>query len=370
MPLLIGPLAHPALRERLAPGGTPLAGPPGRLVGGGMAGIAPDAFPRLAPGSAPLPAWRGAWSDDLARYARVMELAPIAIGEEEVLGVAGTVPEGDPALPAWSEAGWQADLARAVADEILGGPAALRPPETVRRRLAQLAGWVASRERAAAETAALAHLGPEPAPGFQIHARDEPYAEYFSVETLRLRQRRHAGGWSPELLRAVFVSGDATVVLPWDPRRDRVLLIDQFRPGPAARRDARPWLYEAPAGRVDAGETPAEAARREAAEECGITLSRLIAAPHNYPSPGAVAEYLYLFVGICDLPDTAARIGGLADEEEDIRSHVIARADLTRMAIGGQIRNGPLLTLALWLELAAADIRAGLGTEPRADEGA
>ena len=360
MPLLIGPLAHPALRERLAPGGAPVAGPSGRLVGGGLAGIAPDAFPTLAPGSDPLPAWRGDWSDDLARYARIMGLAPIAIGGDELLGVEGTVPDAPPALPAWSEADWPADLARAVADEILGGPAAARPPEAVRRRLAQLAGWVASRERAAAETAALAHLGPAPAPGFEICAREEPYAEYFSVEALHLRQRRHAGGWSPELLRAVFVSGDATVVLPWDPGRDRVLLIDQFRPGPAARHDARPWLYEAPAGRVDAGETPAEAARREAAEECGLTLTRLIEAPHNYPSPGAVAEYLYLYVGICDLPDGTAGIGGLADEDEDIRSHVIARADLTRMALAGQIRNGPLLALALWLEVAAAGIRAGL----------
>ncbi|MCB2157335.1 MAG: NUDIX domain-containing protein, partial [Rhodobacteraceae bacterium] len=46
--------------------------------------------------------------------------------------------------------------------------------------------------------------------------------------------------------------------------RDRVLLIEQFRMGPYARGDAEPWLIEAIAGRVDPGETPEDAARREA----------------------------------------------------------------------------------------------------------
>src|SRR5690606_29001624 len=89
-------------------------------------------------------------------------------------------------------------------------------------------------------------------------------------------------------------------------------------------------------------------------------MSRLIPAPHNYPSPGAMAEYLYLYVSIADLPDDIAGLGGLASEDEDIRSHLIPRAELTRMALAGEIRNGPLLYLALWLELRHDEIRREL----------
>ena len=73
------------------------------------------------------------------------------------------------------------------------------------------------------------------APQVRIEARATPYARYFAVEELLLRHRLHLGGWSDPLLRAVFVSGDAVVVLPWDPVRDRVLLVDQLRAGPVAR---------------------------------------------------------------------------------------------------------------------------------------
>src|SRR5690606_30651548 len=148
---------------------------------------------------------------------------------------------------------------------------------------------------------------------------------------LVLRHRLNHGGWSAPLLRAVFMSGDAAVVLPWDPVRDRVMLIDQVRAGPVARGDGAAWLYEAVAGRVDAGETPEAAALREAVEEAGLTIDRLIAGPHHYPSPGAVAEFLYLYVGIADLPDGIEGVGGLASEAEDIRSHLMPRSELTRM---------------------------------------
>ena len=90
------------------------------------------------------------------------------------------------------------------------------------------------------------------------------------------------------------------------------------------------------------------------------TGKRMIAGPHNYPSPGILSEYLYLYVGIADLPDDVAGFGGLDSEDEDIRSFILPRAELTRMAMAGEIRNGPLLVLALWLELGYARIQGEL----------
>ena len=350
MPILIGPLAHPLLRARLAPAAKECEALRGRLVGGRDAGIVPGGFPTLKPGDDLIPAWETDWTPALERYAEIFGLEVQTIGGREVMGT-GT---------GGAEGAWQPELAAGIADWLLGRQAD-RPVEALRRRLPLIAGWVASRLRAGIETADLPQLGPEGEERVRLVGWHEPYAEHFSVESLVLRQRRHRGDWSPEMERAIFVSGDATVVLPWDPARDRVLLIDQFRPGPVARGDAQPWLYETVAGRVDPGETPEQAARREAVEEAGITLSRLVPGPHHYSSPGAMAEYLYLYVGITDLPDEVAGFGGLDIEDEDIRSHILPRAELARMALAGEIRNGPLLTLALWLELSAARIRAELG---------
>lgn len=353
MPLLIGPLAHPLMRARLAPDAVEAQPLQGTLRGGGFAGITLNGWPRLEVGKDSLPLWKSPWTPELRRYAQIFGLVPQFHHGLELFGLGDAADDGPE---------WQPRLAAAMADWLLALPPE-RPAEAIRKRLPMIAAWVASRLRAADETPPLPHVGPVAADRVRIDSVDEPYAEYFSIEAIRLRQHRNDGDWTPPLLRAVFVSGDATVVLPWDPVRDRVMLIDQLRAGPVARGDAQPWLYETVAGRVDAAETPEQAARREAVEETGIQMSRLIPAPHNYPSPGAMAEYLYLYVGIADLPDDIAGLGGLASEDEDIRSHLIPRAELTRMALAGEIRNGPLLNLARWLELRHDEIRRELGLD-------
>jgi nudix-type nucleoside diphosphatase (YffH/AdpP family) len=188
----------------------------------------------------------------------------------------------------------------------------------------------------------------------------QPYAGFFAVDELRLRHRRFDGTLGPELDRAVFISGDAATVLPYDPGRDRVLLIEQFRPGPFARGDGQPWLLEPVAGRIDAGETPEKAARREAMEEAGIVLSDLIRIAAYYPTPAAKAEYLFSFLGIADLPDSAAgRVGGVADEHEDIRTHLLPFAALMDLVASGEVENGPLLISALFLQRERDRLRGG-----------
>ncbi|MEZ5779488.1 MAG: gamma-glutamylcyclotransferase [Paracoccaceae bacterium] len=183
------------------------------------------------------------------------------------------------------------------------------------------------------------------------------YANYFAVEEYELRFRRFDGAMSPEVNRAVFVSGDAAVVLPYDPVRDRVLVIEQFRMGPHGRGDPQPWLVEAIAGRVDGGETPETAALREAREEAGLEVRELIAVASYYPSPAMLAEYLYTYVGLADLPDGAAGIGGLPGEAEDIRAHLLSFDRLMELVASGEVNNAPLLILAYWLDRNRSDIR-------------
>lgn len=335
----------------LTPAGMPVM-LPGRLTGGGRAGIALGGWPgweREAEGE--FAAQPARFTRQLARYAEIMDLRPIEAPEGRVFGAVPGARDEDGAFPA--------ELATQVAADLLARDPD-QPAAAIRARLPMIAWWAASRLRAATERGAALSPGPEGEDRVRIESRSEPYGKYFSVESLRLTHRLHRGGWSEPLERAVFVSGDAVVVLPWDPVRDRVLVVDQFRAGPAARGDGQPWVYEPVAGRIDAGETPESTALREAEEEAGLTLGGLIPAPAFYPTPGIAAEFIYGFIGLSDLPDGVATVTGLPCEGEDIRGHVMERRELLRMVMDGRIVSGPLTILALWLDRRAEDLRQGL----------
>jgi nudix-type nucleoside diphosphatase (YffH/AdpP family) len=234
------------------------------------------------------------------------------------------------------------------------------PEGTLRRRYPQMLTRAGARLRAG--QAGPAGLRRSAAPDDVSETRfRQPYADYFAVEEFDVRFRRFDGRMSEELTRAVFISGDAAVVLPYDPRRDRVLVIEQWRAGAHARGDREPWLIEAVAGRIDGGETPEEAARREAREEAGLEVGALLAAGDYYPSPAAKGEYIYSFVGLADLPDDAAGLGGLPGEGEDIRAHVIPFARLMELVATGEVNNAPLVILAYWLDRNRAALRDRAG---------
>jgi nudix-type nucleoside diphosphatase (YffH/AdpP family) len=176
-----------------------------------------------------------------------------------------------------------------------------------------------------------------------------PYSRYFALEEYELRHARFDGTMTPRLLRAVFRAPDAAMVLPYDPYRDRVLLVEQMRMGPLARGDRAVWQLEPVAGRLDPGETPQDAARREAREETGLDLDVLEQVAETYCSPGNSSEFYYIYVGLADLPDTVTGIGGLEDEAEDIRSHVLGFDKLMDLCDSFQIGNAPLVMAAYWL---------------------
>jgi len=187
------------------------------------------------------------------------------------------------------------------------------------------------------------------------------HAGYFVLKTLHLRHRRFDGVLSDEMQREVFIAGEAATVLPYDPRRDRVLLIEQFRAGPYVRGDKHPWTLEPIAGRIDAFEDAATAVHREADEEAGVTLRSLEPIARFYATPGYSSEMLHSFIGITDLPDSAAGLGGMADEQEDIRSHVLSFAEAMRLIETGEANYGPLILSLLWLARERERLRAAAG---------
>jgi ADP-ribose pyrophosphatase len=235
------------------------------------------------------------------------------------------------------------------------------PAEKVRARLGALRVEAAGRARAGAAAARDLRAGTG-----EVEAEDilPSHAGFFGLDVWRLRHRRFDGGMSPWITREVFVAGDAVTVLPYDPVRDRVLLIEQFRMGPVGRGDALPWQLEAIAGRIDPGETPEAAARREAVEEAGLVLGPLEKVAEYYPTPGAVTEYLFSYVALCDLPDGTAGVFGAAEEAEDIRGHLVTFDRLMALVGGGEVSNAPLILSALWLQRERDRLRLEGGHAP------
>ncbi|MEO0939864.1 MAG: NUDIX domain-containing protein [Pseudomonadota bacterium] len=253
---------------------------------------------------------------------------------------------GAPRQP-WTLEDWAprfADLMTMAAREVMMYHGRLSPVEVAAR-------IQAIRARAGAKLrAAASHHGAGTLRGaVQIDRHHRAYADFYALDEYTLRHETFSGGMTEPLRRAVFIANDAAIVLPYDPVRDRVLLVEQIRLGPIGRGDQALWQLEPVAGRVDGGETPQEAAYRETLEEAGLALRDLVPVAQTYASPGNATEFHYIYVGLADLPDEAAGFGGAAEEGEDIKAHILPFDRLMEMTRRFEAANAPLVLAALWL---------------------
>lgn len=161
----------------------------------------------------------------------------------------------------------------------------------------------------------------------------------FPLQRIRFRKRRFDGAQSGEQTWELWRRGFAVAVLPWDPWTDRVALIEQFRL-PALAAGLPPVMIECPAGLMDEGEDPLEAARRELLEETGLVPDRLAPLGRYILNQGGSDETINLFVARVRLPEPGI-VGhhGLADEHEDIRLSVLPAADALAMLDDGRMAN-------------------------------
>ena len=182
---------------------------------------------------------------------------------------------------------------------------------------------------------------------------------FFKVVRYRLRHRRFAGDMSPELVREVLERGHAVVVLPFDPERNQVVLIEQFRVGALGVID-EPWLVEPVAGIIEPDEAVPDVARRETAEEAGLELLDLVPAGSYFTSPGGSTETCRVFIGRVDAAG-AGGIFGVADEGEDIKVRVLQVEEALALLDDGRIHAAPTLVALQWLALHRAELAARWG---------
>jgi ADP-ribose pyrophosphatase len=184
---------------------------------------------------------------------------------------------------------------------------------------------------------------------FQLIEKSTLFQGYFRLDLYRFRHRLFAGGWTDEVRREVFERGHAVVVLPYDPERDAVVMIEQFRIGAAAA-GMPMWQLEVIAGIIDDGETPEAVARREAREEADCEILDLVPIYHYLASPGGTSESVRLFCGRVDSRGLGG-VHGLPHEHEDIRVEVVPYAEARARLDGGRIGNAPAIIALQWLAL-------------------
>jgi ADP-ribose pyrophosphatase len=131
-----------------------------------------------------------------------------------------------------------------------------------------------------------------------------------------------------EIQRCVVQHSGSAVIMAMDQKR-RVLLVKQYR------LPARQSLWELPAGRLDPGETPLKAAKRELREETGCTARRWTKLVSYYASPGFLAEKMNIYLAEDLKAGTATPM-----EDERIESRWFTVKELEAGISAGTIQDG------------------------------
>ncbi|MEZ7830294.1 MAG: NUDIX domain-containing protein [Gammaproteobacteria bacterium] len=189
----------------------------------------------------------------------------------------------------------------------------------------------------------------------EIISRSLEHDGFLRIEHLQLRHRLFSGAWSDVFMRELQLKDPAVGVLLFDPDRDMLLLVRQFRVGMfndtlGHGDEVLGWPLEIVAGMVARGEQFEEVALRESKEESNCVPTDLIKICEYYNSPGGSNEKIILFCGRIDSRN-AGGVYGLIEEHEDIEVQVLSYADAMRLIDSGEINNAMTIIALQWLQL-------------------
>lgn len=194
---------------------------------------------------------------------------------------------------------------------------------------------------------------------FEVVQTTSGYRGFFAIDKVLLKHRLYAGGWSPHFTRELFLRDPAAGVLLYDPDRDQLVLVEQFRVGAlmeAQSRGTSPWLLEIVAGIMAPEENGAELSRREAMEEAGCDIQDLVHITDYFNSPGGSNERISLYCGRVDA-SAAGGIHGLEEENEDIRALVLSFDEAWQALQQGRMNNAMAIIALQWLYINRQSLR-------------
>lgn len=185
---------------------------------------------------------------------------------------------------------------------------------------------------------------------------------FFRLNRYRLRHSSFVGGWCDEIVRERIEQLAAVSVLLFDPDRDELVLVEQFRVGLMDQTEP-PWALETVSGFCDvAHETPEQVARREVVEETGCNLKALTPIGRFQVSPGMTVERIDLYCGWVDAA-TAQGIHGLAHEGEEIRVVTMPRVQATG-ELFNRLNTTSVVIALQWLQANRDSLLESWGWQP------
>ena len=175
------------------------------------------------------------------------------------------------------------------------------------------------------------------------------YSGFYSLNKYEFIHQKHDGEWTDKIQREVFSGAHVSTLLPYDPIKKEIVLIQQFRAGVISRYDDD-YLYEIVAGIIEEGENAEETAKRECLEETGCEVKKITPIQGYFPAPGSSESYYELFLGEIISFD-GVRIKGLESENENILVKSFKINEVKEMLKNNQITNGLTLIALQWFFL-------------------
>tara|TARA_B100001057_G_scaffold432888_1_gene461344 strand:- start:1699 stop:2280 length:582 start_codon:yes stop_codon:yes gene_type:complete len=184
---------------------------------------------------------------------------------------------------------------------------------------------------------------------FKVTNKKNLYDGFFKMNEISLKYKKYDGSWSDEIKRELFGGAQVAAVLPYDPIKKEIVLIQQFRPGTISK-NTNNYLKEIVAGIIDPGESPEIAAKRECLEETGYKIKKLTPIQGYFPAPGSSESFYHLFLGEVDSKN-GRKIMGLDTENEDILVESFDIDQVKKMMQKCEFINGLTLIAIQWFFL-------------------
>ena len=184
---------------------------------------------------------------------------------------------------------------------------------------------------------------------YKIINKKNLYSGFFSLNKYEFIHQKHDGGWTDTVDREIFSGAHVATLLPYDPIKKEIILIQQFRAGVLSRYDEN-YLFEIVAGIIDEDENPEQTAIRECFEETGCEVSKIHFIQSYFPAPGSSESYYHLYLGEIQAFD-GERIKGLENENEDILVKSFKIEEVRQMLKEKKIMNGLTLVALQWFFL-------------------
>ncbi len=184
---------------------------------------------------------------------------------------------------------------------------------------------------------------------YKIINKKNLYSGFFSLNKYEFTHEKHGGNWTDKVEREIFSGAHVSTLLPYDPLKKEIILLQQFRAGVLSRYDDD-YLYEIVAGIIDKDEKPEDAARRECFEETGCEVKKILPIQNYFPAPGSSESYYHLYLGEINSFD-GERIMGLESENENILVRSFKIEQVRKMLKDKQILNGLTLIALQWFFL-------------------